>query len=81
MEPLHHEGLAGGALPVELGEEPALTQDLRLLDDVLDEAICELLVQGVEAGLQRIQKGIWGGEVILRGRDIASARACNLGKQ
>ena len=52
VEPLHHEGLAGGALPVELGEEPALTQDLGLLDDVLDETICELLVEGVEAGLQ-----------------------------
>ena len=52
MKPLHHEGLAGGALPVELAQEPALAQDLRLLDDVLDEAVCELLVEGVEAGLQ-----------------------------
>ena len=49
VQPLHHYGLAGGALPVELAQEPALAQDLRLLNDVLDEAICELLVEGVEA--------------------------------
>ena len=49
MEPLHHDGLAGGALSVKLAQEPALTQDLGLLDDVLDETICELLVEGVEA--------------------------------
>ena len=61
MQPLHHKGLAGGALTVELGQEPPLAQDLRLLDDVLDEAICELLVEGIEAGLQGAQKLIWRG--------------------
>jgi hypothetical protein len=49
VEPLLHEGLAGGALPVELAQEPALTQELGLLDDVLYETICELLVEGVES--------------------------------
>ena len=44
VEPLHHEGLAGWALPVEFVKEPPLSQDLGLLDDVLDETICELLV-------------------------------------
>jgi HEPN domain-containing protein len=53
---VHDNYLALRALLIELVDEPPLTQKLRLLHDVLDQGLRRLLIELIEASLQRAQK-------------------------